>query len=504
MTEFPKQKETLKRFKSLCSPTVIKVNNNKWTYFKCCHSDTLPPLIMLHDLTGSSQDFYNQFSMVFDEGKDLNLISVEIPSHCTTIDEFTMEFDKFLDVLLFLNGTMNSAASPPKPTIANGNLKRSEPLIISKNRNNSKQLVHLFGCGLGAFLIQCYAEQYPDKVASLMIVNGFMNNKIFSDYSPLNDLYILAPKFILSTKVLDLFSPFKDREFANNDEILYAIEYMVDKITDETSQKQLASRLCLISDERMINTKKIIEKIAKPYNTCPCITIVDCMDDVNMIYPTSLRTELHSKYYHPQNNIRLCLMKQGGQFPYLSATDDFNIYLTVHLRGIYQNYSDIDNMETLQVSSPVLSGMNFNENGFSTPFSPEASFESNASKNASSALPILYKHISFTPHTPPDIAEEDITIYSYRSMNNNHDFEGELYSEEPECDDDESRCSSSHELMRFNSHSMSRTSGSVAMRHRSSSASNNTLPTIVGIVHNEEDEDDESSLNTSRQHDILF
>ncbi|KAF0979793.1 hypothetical protein FDP41_000946 [Naegleria fowleri] len=460
---------------------------------------------MLHDLTGSSQDFYNQFALVFDEGKDFNLISVEIPSHCTTIDEFIMEFDNFLDVLLFLNGIMSSAASPPKTTILNGtNLKRSEPLSISKNRThpNSKQMVHLFGCGLGAFLIQCYAEQYPDKVASLMIVNGFMNNKIFSDYSPLNDLYILAPKFILSTKVLDLFSPFKEREFANNDEILYSIEYMVDKITDEVSQKQLASRLCLISDERIINTKKIIEKIAKPYNTCPCVTIVDCMDDENMIYPTSLRTELHNKYYQPQNNIRLCLMKRGGQYPYIASADDFNIYLTVHLRGIYQNCSDIDNMETLQVSSPVLSGMqNFHDN---TPFSPEASFESNLSNNrhSISALPILYKHISFTPHTPPDIAEEDVTIYSYRSMNN-HDLEGELFNEEPECDDDEARTCSHEFNVRWNSMSSS------SMKCRSSSVSNshnnNSLPPLVGtIVHNEEDEEDESSLDTSRQHDILF
>ncbi|EFC38133.1 predicted protein [Naegleria gruberi] len=409
--EFKKQKDTFERFQKRCPVINVKIDGKNWSYRQCYQDSNVPPLIILHDFCGSSHDFYNQFSMIFDEGKDFHFISVEIPSHCTTIDEFVPEFDKFVNLVSNSSSNHIFSISPQ--------LRFSEPISISNSKSKS-QCVHLCGCGLGAFLALNYASEYVEKVSSLILVNGFVNSTIFSEYSPLNDFYVLAPKFLLSTKVFDMFTHFKDREFMNNDEILYSIEYMLDNV-DKISQKQLASRLSLLSDERIVNTKDILEKLViKSTQQNSCITIIESMDDENSIYPSSLRTELQQKFPSSYSNIRSCLLKKGGTFPYISNVDEFNIYLTVHMRGIYQNISLFDNLETLQVSSPTTSGDLLNA------FSPEL-----LDSSKSNPMPVLYRHISFTPHTPPDIAEEDITTHDCSLPT---DMEADIFCDDNECE----------------------------------------------------------------------
>ena len=434
--EFQRQKETLKQFKKTCRPQTIKVNNKKWTYYECFLSDKVatsgsslhvkrkshPPLIMLHDLSGSAIDFYNQFAMIFDEGKDYYFVSVEIPSHCTSIDEFVIEFDHFLNVLLYpygiapLSSLLNGTSPSRQFMYSTGTLSKSCDESLP---TTNKAVVHLLGAGLGAFLAQCYAEAHSEKLASLLLVNGFMNSALFSEYSPLNDFYILAPKFLLSTKIINLFDHLKDKEFMNNDEILYSIEYMLDYVSEESSRGQLASRLSLISDEKRVNIKKITKKLVDMPGSPTKFTIIDCMDDENLIYPHSLRTELHKNYPYSDSNIRLCLMKNGGSFPYISRVDEFNIYLTVHLRSIFglgnspsTSIDDMDdsfdNIQTSHLHSDLSSDSITPYTPYVTPERTHGRRNDNILDSSKSTIvTVMYQNISFTPHTPPDIAEDN-------------------------------------------------------------------------------------------------
>ena len=57
-----------------------------------------------------------------------------------------------------------------------------------------------------------------------------------------------------------------------------------------------------------------------------CVTIIDVNDDCAIAHP--VREDLYRSY----PDARMAHLKSGGNFPYLSRSDDVNLHLQVHLR----------------------------------------------------------------------------------------------------------------------------------------------------------------------------
>jgi maspardin len=102
--------------------------------------------------------------------------------------------------------------------------------------------------------------------------------------------------------------------------IMFATEYQVNQV-DSLPQRQLASRLALLCHNKIIDHASIEIPDEK-------ITIMDTMD--GSIYPRKMIDRLHEIY--PRS--RHAILKTGGTAPYLSRSDEVNIYLLVHLRNV--------------------------------------------------------------------------------------------------------------------------------------------------------------------------
>jgi maspardin len=256
-------------------------NIKRWRYYQYGDKN-LDPLILLHDFCGTSESFFQQILNLSARG--FHIIAIDL-APCFSHDEFVIAFRQLVDFHLILN---------------------DRPF-------------HLMGAGLGGFLAQCYAEKHPESIASLILCNSFVSNEEFSAAAILSDFYQLLPNFVLRTKMEGLFS-----RLATEGEkyIMLSNEYMVDSMYRLTWQEN-ASRLKLLCLEKKINRKNFESDVPDEN-----ITIIETMD--NKIYPNSMREKLYSTY----PNAKRALLRDGGTFPYLSRPEDFNIYLTVHLRNV--------------------------------------------------------------------------------------------------------------------------------------------------------------------------
>jgi maspardin len=124
------------------------------------------------------------------------------------------------------------------------------------------------------------------------------------------------PAMILRMKI----SRFFDFDRVTDDMMTFTTEYQVETI-DTLPQRQLASRLSLLCCEKTINRSNI----GVPDEH---ITLIDTFD--GSIYPKVMQARLHEMY--PDS--RRAILKTGGTAPYLSRSDEFNIYLLVHLRNV--------------------------------------------------------------------------------------------------------------------------------------------------------------------------
>eukprot|EP01125_Pyxidicula_operculata_P007336 TRINITY_DN2497_c0_g1_i1.p2 TRINITY_DN2497_c0_g1~~TRINITY_DN2497_c0_g1_i1.p2 ORF type:complete len:128 (-),score=32.75 TRINITY_DN2497_c0_g1_i1:80-463(-) len=93
---------------------------------------------------------------------------------------------------------------------------------------------------------------------------------------------------------------------------------MVEQL-EQISRTDLASRLTLNCTVGPLNAPEL------PIDDS-CITIIDTLDDVGL--PEKLREEVYKVY----PNARQAMLKTGGNFPYLSRSDEVNMHIEVHLR----------------------------------------------------------------------------------------------------------------------------------------------------------------------------
>ncbi|CAG7721875.1 unnamed protein product, partial [Allacma fusca] len=172
--------------------------------------------------------------------------------------------------------------------------------------------VHLFGASLGGFLAQKFAEytyQYS-RVASLILCNSFRDTSIFN-YNQSAAVFWMMPSLVLKKFIIgNLESNRMDLPIARS------IDFMSERL-DSLEQSELASRLTLTCVNNYVDTFKL--RNVK-------ITMVDVFDESALT--NQARDDLYKSYPHA----KLAHLKSGGNFPYLSRSDEVNMHLMIHLR----------------------------------------------------------------------------------------------------------------------------------------------------------------------------
>lgn len=262
-----------------------------WTLYDAGPRNITSPLICLPPVSGTADVFFHQIMAL--SAKGFRVIAVQYPVYWTIKDWIT-GFSRLLDYL-------------------------------------GLEKVHLFGASLGGFLAQKFAEytHHTRTVHSVILCNSFTDTSIFN-FTDTAVLFWMFPAVVLKRMIMGNFSKgYLESSIADS------IDFMVEKL-DGLSQSELASRLTLTCMNCYVQPQKL--------HDLP-ITIMDVFDDSAL--STTAREELY-KYYPDAKRGHL---KKGGNFPYLSVSEEVNLHIQIHLRSFENTkYSACDgpNISVLQ------------------------------------------------------------------------------------------------------------------------------------------------------------
>ncbi|PNF35349.1 Maspardin [Cryptotermes secundus] len=177
----------------------------------------------------------------------------------------------------------------------------------------------MFGASLGGFLAQKFAESTVNcpRVASLVLCNTFTDTTVFS-YSDSAAVFWILPSLVLKKMVMGNFTAFRvDSRIADS------IDFMVERL-ESLSQKELASRLTMNCVSCYVEPQKL---------SGLSVTILDVFDDYAL--SNAVREEMYKCY----PSAKLAHLKSGGNFPYLSRSDEVNLHLQVSALSMEQGRS---------------------------------------------------------------------------------------------------------------------------------------------------------------------
>ncbi|KAF6152550.1 hypothetical protein GIB67_012997 [Kingdonia uniflora] len=173
--------------------------------------------------------------------------------------------------------------------------------------------IHLYGTSLGGFLAQLYAQHRPRRVRSLILSNSFVETHDFAAAMPWAPMVSWTPSFLLKRYVLTGI-----RDGPHEPFIADSVDFVVSQV-ETLSKDDLAARLTLTADVASIGPLLLSDS---------CITIIDTNDYCAI--PQQLKDQLSEKY----PGARRAFLKSGGDFPFLSRSDEVNLHLQLHLRRV--------------------------------------------------------------------------------------------------------------------------------------------------------------------------
>ncbi|KAJ8304852.1 hypothetical protein KUTeg_018435 [Tegillarca granosa] len=137
--------------------------------------------------------------------------------------------------------------------------------------------VHIFGTSLGGFLAQKFAEfcHRSQRVASLILCNTFYDTSIFQQTNSATTFWMM-PAIVLKKMVMGNF----DKGLVDKD-ICDSIDFLVERVFDE------------------------------------CALSFSVREEMYKCYPDAKRAHL----------------KSGGNFPYLSRSDEVNLFIQIHMKA---------------------------------------------------------------------------------------------------------------------------------------------------------------------------
>jgi len=182
---------------------------------------------------------------------------------------------------------------------------------------------HLFGASLGGYLCLHYASVYPERVLSLILCNSFVDTIPFKQNDNCIKMFQYAPEFYLKKYILD--------SFPQQSESPESVDFAVDQV-ESLTRDELGSRLTLNCLQCPVGEVKVDQDL---------ITLVETNDDV--VLPNSMRERLYTKF----PKARQALIKNGGDFPFLSNPSELSLHLQVHLRhcGLFPNLKENETKE---------------------------------------------------------------------------------------------------------------------------------------------------------------
>ncbi|OWR43448.1 maspardin like protein [Danaus plexippus plexippus] len=243
-----------------------------WKIFDSGPKSVSCPLICLPPVSGTADIFYKQIMGLTTRG--IRVIGVEPPPYWN-LKEWCDGFKRLIDYL-------------------------------------ELDKIHIFGASLGGFLAQKFTEITKNcpRVASLILCNTFTDTTVF-EYHDSVALFWLLPSLVLKRMLMGNFTCEKvDKRIAES------IDFMVERL-ETLTQSELASRLTLNCTPSYVQPQ-ILGDIP--------ITIMDVWDDGAL--SSRVREDLYKSYPHA----KLAHLKSGGNFPYLSRSDEVNLHLLIHLR----------------------------------------------------------------------------------------------------------------------------------------------------------------------------
>ncbi|OXA61773.1 maspardin [Folsomia candida] len=249
-----------------------------WKLYDAGPRQVTSPLVCLAPVSGTADIFYKQ--MLYLTARGIRVLSVESPIYWS-VSDWCEGFRRLLDHL---------------------DIER----------------VHLFGASLGGFLAQKFAEstaQYS-RVASIILSNAFLETSIFN-FNDTATLFWILPGPVLKKLVMGNIKS----ESVTELRVAQSMEFIIERL-DTLSQQELASRLTLNCVNCQVDPFKL--------KNMP-MTIIDVFDESAL--SMQARASLRSHYGHA----KLAHLKTGGNFPYLSRSDDVNMHLLVHLRQFSSN-----------------------------------------------------------------------------------------------------------------------------------------------------------------------
>ncbi|KAL4715000.1 hypothetical protein ACJJTC_003151 [Scirpophaga incertulas] len=257
---------------------VVDSDSSKaWRIFDSGPKSVTCPLICLPPVSGTADIFYKQVMGLSSRG--VRVISAEAPPYWN-IKEWCDGFKRLLDYL-------------------------------------ELDKVHVFGASLGGFIAQKFAEITKNcpKIASLILCNSFTDTSVF-EYNDSVALFWLLPSLVLKRMLMGNFTTYKvDTRIAES------IDFMVERL-ESLNQSELASRLTLNCMPCFVQPQ-LLQGIS--------ITIMDVWDESAL--SSQVREELYKSY--PQ--AKLAHLKSGGNFPYLSRSDEVNLHLLVSMIHVIFN-----------------------------------------------------------------------------------------------------------------------------------------------------------------------
>ncbi|XP_063366723.1 maspardin-like [Cydia amplana] len=252
---------------------VVDSDSSKaWRIFDSGPKSVACPLICLPPVSGTADVFYKQVMGLASRG--VRVISAEPPPYWN-MKEWCDGFKRLIDYL-------------------------------------ELDKVHIFGASLGGFLAQKFTELTLNcpRVASLILCNSFTDTSVF-EFKDSSALFWLLPSMVLKRMLMGNFSAEKaDRR------IIEAIDFMVERL-ESLNQSELASRLTLNCTPGYMQPHLL--------SALP-VTVMDVWDECAL--SPQVREDLYKSY--PQ--AKLAHLKSGGNFPYLSRSDEVNLHLLIHLR----------------------------------------------------------------------------------------------------------------------------------------------------------------------------
>ncbi|KAK2953502.1 putative Maspardin [Blattamonas nauphoetae] len=252
---------------------VQRISNPLVWEYNASGNESDPVLLCLPSLLGTPDIFYKQFNELASHG--IRIISA-LPPAFKTMDEFVRGLDDFLNDL--------------------------------KIRS-----CHLLGAGLGGFEALSYAKVHANRVSSIILVNSFGDNSLYYK-SPLD--YKLTSSEALRSSLLENV-PLNEKDSGKLEANIF-IHNRLDTLNGQT----LVSRFDLQTQpHHLVHPVFDQDKIT-------IITTFDCSKTTNT------QSQLLKQNYPKAHIVDL---KDGGEFPYLSRSLEFNMHAQVHMRRFASN-----------------------------------------------------------------------------------------------------------------------------------------------------------------------